>query len=72
MDWNGFTIHKVTGNERTTIQSSHPKSEGDTHYKNVADCLTGKEELIINGAWSRRPVHIIDLAVRSAQEGRET
>lgn len=30
----------------------------------------GEEDLIIDGAWSRRPIHIIDLAVQSAKKGK--
>ncbi|MEX0325171.1 MAG: Gfo/Idh/MocA family protein [Puniceicoccaceae bacterium] len=67
---NGFTIHTVSGRERTSLQMPHPESDWDAYYMNVAGFMTGKESLVIDGAWSRRPIHIIDLAVRSAKEGR--
>ncbi len=45
---------------------------GETHrfYENIAATLAGNAELIITPQWARRPVHILDLAVRSAKTGR--
>ena len=70
MDPRKLTIHKVAGKERTTIELPGPERGSDGYYQNVAGFLTGKEKLIIDAAWSRRPVHIIDLAVQSAKLGR--
>jgi scyllo-inositol 2-dehydrogenase (NADP+) len=36
----------------------------------VRDALLKKKSLIITGEWSRRPIHILDLAVRSAKLGK--
>ncbi len=47
-----------------------PKSEGWRFYQNIADHLTTGTELVISGTWARRPIHILDLAARSAREGR--
>ncbi len=47
-----------------------PKSEGWRFYQNIADHLTQGTNLVISGAWARRPIHILDLAARSAREGR--
>ena len=32
--------------------------------------LAGRAPLAITPEWARRPVHVIDLAVRSARQGR--
>jgi hypothetical protein len=36
----------------------------------VADHLTRGAKLIITPEWSRRPIHILDLACQSAQQGK--
>jgi scyllo-inositol 2-dehydrogenase (NADP+) len=48
----------------------NPKSEGFRLYQNIADHLVKGEKLIITGEWARRPIHVIDLAVKSAKQGR--
>mgnify|MGYP000067351598 CR=1 FL=1 len=48
----------------------HPASKGHLYYQNVADHLTGKAELVITPQWARRPIHILDLAGRSAKARR--
>jgi len=48
----------------------HHKSRGDLFYKNVAQAMCGNEDLIITPEWARRPIHILDLADRSAKQGR--
>jgi len=48
----------------------HPKSRGDRFYKNIAQYLIGNEALVITPEWARRPIHILDLADRSAKQGR--
>ena len=53
-----------------TREGRNPDSEGWRFYQNIADHLVGKAELIITPEWSRRPIHILDLADRSAKEGR--
>ncbi|MCH2154694.1 MAG: Gfo/Idh/MocA family oxidoreductase [Opitutales bacterium] len=65
-----FNIIKKSGKKTTTIQQPNPDDKWDNYYKNVAEYMTGKEDLIIDCAWSRRPVHIIDLAVQSAKKGK--
>jgi predicted dehydrogenase len=47
-----------------------PKPEYWRYYKNIADHLVKGEKLIITPEWSRRPIHILDLADRSAKLGR--
>ena len=46
----------------------------DSHSGNIAmrwqDPESGREKLVITGEWARRPIHILDLANRSATRGR--
>jgi predicted dehydrogenase len=58
--------------DNTTVTESGPcpPSEGDKYYQNVADHLVKGEKLIISGEWSRRPIHILDLACESAKKGK--
>lgn len=54
----------------TTITTSKRVDEGWKFYQNIADHLTGKAKLVITPEWSRRPIHILDLADRSAKAGK--
>ena len=51
-------------------QGANPKSQWRAYYQNVADHLVGAAPLVITAEWSRRPIHILDLACRSAAKGR--
>ncbi len=52
-----------------TEEGENPTSEGHRFYQNVAAALVGEEDLVITAEWARRPIHILDLGVRSAQAG---
>lgn len=58
------------GTSQVTTRIPNPENEWWRFYGNVAEHLTGAAPLVITGALARRPVHIIDLACRSAREGR--
>lgn len=47
-----------------------PEQEQWKYYQNIADHLTNGDPLIITGEWSRRPIHILDLACKSAKAGK--
>ncbi|MEZ5276049.1 MAG: Gfo/Idh/MocA family oxidoreductase [Opitutaceae bacterium] len=53
-----------------TTTTSNQADEGWRFYQNLADHLTGREKLVITAEWARRPIHILDLANRSARLGR--
>jgi scyllo-inositol 2-dehydrogenase (NADP+) len=57
-------------NQKTIVEGKNTDSKQELYYQNVADALTGKAELIITGEWSRRPIQILDLAVKSANQGK--
>jgi predicted dehydrogenase len=48
----------------------HPKGQQQKFYQNIAEYLTGQAELIITPEWARRPIHLLDLAGKSAEAGR--
>ena len=67
------TQYEVTTQDgaRTVVTKgkSNP-SEWWRFYKNIAQHLVKGEKLVITPEWSRRPIHILDLASRSARLGR--
>jgi predicted dehydrogenase len=70
MDWG---VCEVTSHENgTTVIKKYrnPDSEGWKLYQNVADHLVKGEPLVITPEWARRPIHILDLANRSAKAGK--
>lgn len=70
--FNGKTwkmIRQVDGQACETA-GDNPPGRGGSFYRNVAAHLTKKEPLVITPEWARRPIHILDLACRSAAQGR--
>ncbi|MEM6883675.1 MAG: Gfo/Idh/MocA family oxidoreductase [Verrucomicrobiota bacterium] len=68
-DYHRYQIHKKSTQKNSMIDRPHPDGTQHLYYQNIADYLTGKAKLIITPEWSRRPIHILDLAVKSAQQG---
>ena len=66
----GFEV--ITHEDGLTVshKGRNPESEGWRFYQNIADHLTKGEPLVITPEWARRPIHIIDLAYRSARLGK--
>jgi len=62
----------ITHDGNQTISTKGPNMEGAGWklYQNIADHLVKGEKLIITPEWARRPIHILDLANRSAKLGR--
>ena len=64
--------HEVITHEKgqTVIRKgANPPGEGWRFYQNVADHLVKGTKLVITAEWARRPIHILDLADRSAARG---
>lgn len=59
----------IPGNPQVITKGKYPDSEGWRFYQNIADHLVKGEELVISAEWARRPIHILDMAVKSAQKG---
>jgi predicted dehydrogenase len=70
MDHQTFEIQSVDGDRTTIEKGRNPKEEGWKFYRNVADHLVKGEALVITPEWSRRPIHILDLADRSVKAGK--
>lgn len=67
----GWTLRKADAKGKIKETSGgHMKSRGDLFYKNIAKYLCGTEELIITPEWARRPIHILDLAGKSAKQNK--
>jgi predicted dehydrogenase len=70
IDWSGYTIHKRGGQNYSLEQGAHYPNAWEKFYGNIADHLTKGAKLVITPEWSRRPIHILDLAAQSAKKGR--
>jgi predicted dehydrogenase len=70
MDWSHARIYSHVGGHIHTVQFPTPPDEGQRYYDNVRDHLVKGKPLIITPEWSRRPIHILDLGVKSAKVGR--
>ncbi len=67
MDGSHYEILLPGGNP-SLIKGPNPASEGWRFYQNIADHLVKDEPLVITGEWARRPIHILDLACKSAEK----
>jgi len=70
MDGDIARIYAHADGRITTTQFRNPQDEGQKYYDNVRDHLVKGKPLVITAGWSRRPIHILDLAVRSAKLGK--
>jgi predicted dehydrogenase len=62
----------ITREKGVTVRrhGQNPPGTYECYYQNIADALVKNAPLIISAAWSRRPIHILDLACRSAKLGK--
>jgi hypothetical protein len=67
---NDHTIYRHADGEAITIKKNNRPGETHKYYENVRDHLVKGRPLTITGEWSRRPIHILDQAGRSARDGR--
>ena len=63
-------IQQMPNGEVVSTKGSNDKGDWAKFYKNVADHMVKGTKLIITPEWSRRPIHIIDLANKSAKLGK--
>jgi scyllo-inositol 2-dehydrogenase (NADP+) len=71
--WWDYDNHEITvraGEATTVTKGRNPPAQWEKYYANVAAHLTRGVPLVITPEWSRRPIHILDLADRSARAGR--
>ncbi len=69
-DGDSTTLHQHIKDRKVTTRMKNPADEGFRYYENVAAYLTKKAPLVITAEWSRRPIHILDLASKSAKTGK--
>ena len=69
IDGSHSRIYSHVGGHIHTVQIPNPPDEGQRYYNNVRDHLVKGKALVITPEWSRRPIHILDLGVRSAKVG---
>jgi predicted dehydrogenase len=69
LDWPFNECFRQEGGQTMAQKFKNPAGEGWRYYQNIADHLTKGTELIITPEWARRPIHILELADRSAQKG---
>jgi scyllo-inositol 2-dehydrogenase (NADP+) len=68
-DGRGYEIINVVDGKTITTQGQNMAGQSEKFYKNIAGHLTKGTKLIITPEWSRRPIHILDLANQSARKG---
>lgn len=69
-DGSRYTLRRHRQGTDSIEQGPNPPSQQERYYENVRDHLVQGAPLVITPEWSRRPIHILDLAVQSAREGR--
>jgi scyllo-inositol 2-dehydrogenase (NADP+) len=69
IEWNSYTLIRHVDGVKLTETGKHYESRGHLFYENIAAHLTRGTPLIITPEWSRRPIHILDLAAESARKG---
>jgi predicted dehydrogenase len=65
-----YELIRQKGRKLVRTHGANPQNEWWRYYGNIADHLTRGTDLVITPEWSRRPIHILDLAVRSAKTGK--
>ncbi|MDB6168185.1 MAG: dehydrogenase [Verrucomicrobia bacterium] len=71
--WWDYDNHETIvreGDTTVVTKGRNPPAQWQKYYLNIAAHLTKGTPLVITPEWSRRPIHILDLADRSAREGR--
>jgi len=69
LDWPVNECYRQEGSQATVRRFKNPPGEGWRYYQNVADHLVKGTKLVITAEWARRPIHILELADRSARQG---
>ena len=69
-DGRTYELFRQQGNEKVVTKGANMASRWEAFYDNIARHLTEDEALVITPEWARRPIHILDLAAKSAKQGR--
>jgi predicted dehydrogenase len=68
-----YDTHEIIvkeGEQTIVTKGRNPPAQWGQYYTNIAAHLTKGVPLVITAEWARRPIHILDLADRSARVGR--
>ena len=69
-DGGTYQIVQKKGEQTEGASGKNPSNQYERYYDNIAAHLATGEALIITPEWSRRPIHILDLACQSAACGQ--
>ena len=69
-DGNTYEMIRDEGGLKTVVKGRNPPGQWKRYYRNVVAYLCAGKKLVITPEWSRRPIHILDLAHASAKLGR--
>jgi len=69
MDHGWYEIIVPANGKTIRTRGPNPPSDYAQYYQNIADHITKGVPLVITPEWSRRPIHILDLASQSAKKG---
>ena len=69
-DGGTYEIIRRRGDREIVTRGKNSPSRWERYYRNIAAHLTAGEDLVITPEWSRRTIHILDLASRSAKLGK--
>jgi scyllo-inositol 2-dehydrogenase (NADP+) len=69
-NWDSWELIVPKRNTIVRTKGKNPADQYWQYYTNIADHLVNNAPLVITPEWSRRPIHILDLANRSARLGR--
>lgn len=69
MFFDKWIIKSVTGGIVTTREGKNQVGQTEKFYENIVGTIQGTATLVITPEWARRPVHILDLAVKSSALG---
>jgi predicted dehydrogenase len=69
-DGGTFELIQPQGESAVVTRGKNRPSEGQRFYDNITDHLVKGKKLVITPEWARRPIHILDLACKSAEKGR--
>ena len=69
-DYSNWEIVRLVDGVTVSSKGRNPPGTEWMFYQNIADHLVKGQKLVITPEWARRPIHILDLADRSARLGR--
>jgi len=70
MEYSGYRMIRQVKGKAVVTEGENMKERWDKLYRNIANHLVKGEKLVITPEWARRPIHILDLAGKSAALGK--